>query len=128
MVFNIWATKTISMDVITIKGIEVDAIIGVYEFERNKKQKLVIDIKMHYDSSQAVASDNIKYALDYHKVTTDIYEFISQSSFQLIETLTYAVADNILLNEAVHKIELTVWKPQALDMAENVGFSISKSS
>ncbi|MCF6288585.1 MAG: dihydroneopterin aldolase [Proteobacteria bacterium] len=115
------------MDTIVIKGLAVKAIIGVYTQERERKQKLTIDIKLQYDSSQAVAADNIKYALDYHKITTDIHAFVSQSSFELLETLAHRIATKILQITIVQKVELTIWKPEALKQANNVGISISKS-
>ena len=52
------------MGTIVIDKIQVDCIIGVYDFERNNKQRLYIDIELQYDSSKACQSDNLKYAID----------------------------------------------------------------
>ena len=112
------------MDKIIIEGLKVDAIIGVYSNERTHKQPVILDIEMQCDSSQASASDNIKYALDYHKVSLDIFEFVSSSSYQLIEALAEAVANRILSNEKVHSVKIKLSKPQALDLAINVGVEI----
>ena len=116
------------MDTIFIQQLTVETIIGVYKHERKMKQPLIIDIEMQYDSRQASESDDLKYALDYHQISKDIHTFISESSFHLIETLANAIAQRILKNNLISKINLTLSKPQALDQAENVGIRISRTN
>jgi dihydroneopterin aldolase len=112
------------MDKIFIEGLSVDAIIGIYPVERTKKQAVIFDIEMKCDTTQASASDNIKYALDYHKVCQDIFEFVQSSSYQLIETLADAVANRILKHEHVQSVKIKLSKPEALELAKNVGIEI----
>lgn len=116
------------MDKIFIEGLKVDAIIGIYPDERTHKQPLVLDIEMQCDTHQASASDNIKYALDYHKVCLELFEFINESSYQLIEALAEAIANRILAHQQVISVKLKLSKPQALDLAENVGVEILRHS
>ncbi len=111
---------------IFIDQIKVDAILGIYDNERVNKQLLIIDIELDYDSSQASQSDNIKYAIDYFQITEDIHEYVCQSSFQLIEALAAAIADRILLNKLITKVQVTVAKPEALIKANNVRFLQTK--
>jgi len=111
---------------IFIEALKVEAIIGVYDQERTKKQLLIIDIEMQYDVLKASLSDNLDYALDYHALSNDIYAFVSASSFQLIEALAEAIADRILTNQLVKKVEIKLSKPHALDKADNVGIRISR--
>lgn len=111
---------------IFIEALRVEAIIGVYDQERTKKQPLIIDIEMQYDSLQASHSDSLDYALDYHALSNDIHAFVSASSYQLIEALADAIADRILTNQLVKAVNIKLSKPQALDKAENVGISISR--
>ncbi len=116
------------MDSIFIEKLRVDAIIGVYPNERDTKQPLVLDINMSYETSQAVASDNLKYALDYHQVCKDINTFVSESSYQLIETLAEAIAQNILKIKGVIDVKIKLSKPNALDLADNVGICIHRKN
>jgi dihydroneopterin aldolase len=111
---------------IFIEALKVEAIIGVYDQERTKKQPLIIDIEMQYDALQASCSDNLNYALDYHALSDDIHDFVSTSSYQLIEALVEAIADRILTNQLVKTVNIKLSKPQALDKANNVGISISR--
>ncbi|MBL4659391.1 MAG: dihydroneopterin aldolase [Alcanivoracaceae bacterium] len=116
------------MDTIFIQQLTVETIIGVYPREREIKQTLIVDIEMQYESAQASASDNLKHALDYHQICKDIHAFIGNSSFHLIEALADAIANRILKNKKVRKINLTLSKPQALDQAKNVGIRISRTN
>ncbi|VAW44403.1 hypothetical protein MNBD_GAMMA03-911 [hydrothermal vent metagenome] len=115
------------MATIFIEELAVEAIIGVYQYERDAKQPVLINIEMQYDSSHAGASDNLNHALDYHKITKDIHSFVSESSFNLIETLAEAIAQRILTNQSVTKVRLSVAKPQALNNVKNVGIRITRS-
>jgi dihydroneopterin aldolase len=116
------------MDTIFIDQIKVETIIGVYEPERITKQPLLIDLEMQYDTSQAIASDNLRHALDYHKITTDIHAFVSQSSFQLIEALAQAIAMRVLKNKTVKTVSVSLSKPMALDQAKTVGIRIKRQN
>lgn len=112
------------MDTIFIEQIKADAIIGIYPHERVAKQPLNLDIEMSYDAQQAIASDNIKYALDYHKICNELVEYINNSSFQLIETLAESIANKILSNDNVAKVKVKLSKPNALEHADTVGICI----
>lgn len=114
------------MDTIFINKLKVDTIIGIYDFEKDNRQPIILDIELQYDTSQACASDNIRYAVDYHKLSQDIYEFVRQSSFQLIETLAEAIAKKILDFPMVNTVKLSLEKPNALDLAETVGIQITR--
>ena len=113
---------------IVIDQILVECIIGVYEFERNNKQPLLIDIELSYDSIKACQSDNLKYAIDYFQITEDVYSFVSQSSFQLIEALTSSIADRVLMNEMIVNTTVSVSKPDALKRANTVSFRLTKNN
>lgn len=117
------------MDTIFIKNIKVDAIIGVYPDERTTKQPLNIDIEMLYDAQQAIASDNLAHALDYHKIYSEMIEYISRSSFQLIEALAGSVSEKILrYHHKVVEVKVTVSKPNALEHADTVGICVVRSN
>ena len=116
------------MDTIFIQQLKIDTIIGVYKHERTVKQTIYIDLELQYDCKQACVSDNLKYALDYHKLANDIQMFVSQSSFQLIEALADSIANKILKDKRIQQLKLTLSKPQALDQAQNIGIIIHRNN
>jgi dihydroneopterin aldolase len=114
------------MDKIFIKGLEINTVIGVYPEEKIIKQPIVLDIKLYCDISKAALTDEIKNAVDYHKISEDIYTFVQHSSFELIETLAEACAQKLLANPGVKKVRVKLSKPEALDKAKNVGLIIKR--
>jgi len=112
------------METIFIKQLKVETIIGVYDFERTNKQAIYLDIELQYDASQAMASDSLAYALDYHKISIDIHDYIATTSFNLIEALADRVCAKLLTNKLVENVSLVVHKPQAVSQAQSIGFGM----
>ena len=83
------------MDIIFLGGLEVDAVIGIYDWERTIKQKLIFDIEMGFDIRKAAETDDIAYALDYKTVSDRLTSFVETSEYFLMETLIEETA-NIL--------------------------------
>ncbi len=115
------------MDCIFIEHLEVETIIGVYDEERIKKQPIIVDLNLYYETAKAAKSDNLTYALDYHQICIDLHSFIGSSSYQLIEALGQAIVDRMLLNEIIEKVDCKLSKPMALNQAKNVGIKISRT-
>lgn len=116
------------MDIIFIRQLEIETIIGVYKHERDARQLIILDIEMQYDCQQAAYSDNLNYALDYHKLSNDVHAFASQTSFQLIEALANSIASFILKNKSIRQLKLTLSKPNALEKTTNVGIIINRTN
>ncbi len=55
------------MDKVYIKNLKVEAIIGIFEWEREVKQIISVDIEMDFDNKKVATSDDIEDALDYKK-------------------------------------------------------------
>ena len=92
------------MDKVFIKGLEVEGIIGIFQWEREVKQVISVDIEMEFDNKKAAKSDSIEDALNYKKVGKRVTAFIQKSKFQLVESLAENIA-KIILKE-FHKIFL----------------------
>lgn len=114
------------MEKIVIEQIAVDAIIGVYAQERIQKQAVLIDLELQYDASQACESDNIEHALDYHKICLDIYQFVRESKFHLLEALAKSIASRVLSDASVFSVRVNISKPEALEHAHTVRFELTQ--
>ena len=75
------------MDKVFIEALEIEALIGIYDWERRIRQPLWFDIEMAFDNRRPAASDDIVDTLDYKAVSKRLIEYVSQSSFGLVETL-----------------------------------------
>lgn len=113
-------------DVIFIRELSLQVIIGVYPKERLKKQPIILDLDLFVDNRTAALSDNILDAVDYDALTGKIRDFVEDTQFQLIETLAEQIAHFILKNLDIAKVRLTLQKPNALSAAKTVGVMIER--
>jgi len=118
---------TIKMkDIIYIKDLRVQTIIGIFDWERKTKQEVSIDMEFPFDCKKAAASDSIDDALDYKVITKAVIKFVEESSFQLQETLAEGIAALIKDNFDVESLKLRISKPGALRGAKDVGLVIHR--
>lgn len=115
------------MDKIIVRQLQVDALIGIHGWEQQNRQPVILDMDLFYDCSDAAASDDIKDALDYFSVCEQVTRFVYSSRFELIERLAEEVAKLILKNFSCEEVKLTLLKPNAVENAQAVGLTISRS-
>jgi len=114
------------MDIVYITGLRADTVIGVYDWERQIRQTVVLDLELASDNRRAAASDGIADALDYAAISARLLSFIAQSKFQLIETLAEQVATLVLEEFPVPWLRLRLAKPGAVAEAREVGVLIER--
>ncbi len=113
-------------DRILIEGLEVRTVIGIYDWEREIRQKVRLDMEISWDISKAAASDDIADTLDYKAVAKRLIAFIESSSFGLIESLAEACAKIVLEEFGVSWLQLKLSKPGAVRGSENVAVVIRR--
>ena len=113
-------------DVVFVKGLKVETVIGVYEWERAITQPLLIDIAMETDISRAAASDDVSDALNYKEVCDDVSAWCQAIKAKLLEHLAGQIADKLLEKYSCQKITLSVAKPTAIEQADAVGVQITR--
>ena len=114
------------MDKIFIKDLEIETVIGMYEWEREVRQLISINIQMMVDTKKAVRSDKVEDFLDYKKVCKRITSLTKQSKSKLIENLAHKIAETILSEFSVSNVIVTVEKPGALRGSKSVGIIIER--
>ncbi|MCI4569401.1 dihydroneopterin aldolase [Lysobacter sp. CFH 32150] len=115
------------MDKVFIEGLEIEALIGIYDWERRIRQSLVFDVEMAFDNRKPAASDAIEDTLNYKDVSKRLIDFVSQSDFGLVETLAERCAALILDEFGVQEVRLKLSKPGAVRGARAVGVIIERS-
>ena len=113
-------------DIIYIKDLRVQAIIGIFGWEREVRQEISIDLELAFDCKRAAKTDAIEDTIDYKKITKGIIEFVEGSAFQLQETLAEGIAALVKNEYEVNSLRLRVSKPGALRHAEDVGVIIHR--
>lgn len=114
-------------DKVFIEGLEIDALIGIYDWERRIRQTLVFDIEMAFDNRVPAATDDIEKTLNYKDVSKRLIDYVSQSAFGLVETLAERCAAIILDEFGVSSVRLKLSKPGAVRGARAVGVIIERS-
>lgn len=113
-------------DRVIIEGLEIQTIIGIYEWERSVRQTVRMDLDMAWDIRRAAESDDITHALNYKSVAKRLTEFVESTSFGLVETLAEHCAHIIMDEFNVAWLRLKLCKPGAVSGADNVGVLIER--
>jgi 2-amino-4-hydroxy-6-hydroxymethyldihydropteridine diphosphokinase len=115
-----------SNDYITLNGLKIKCIIGIFEWERRRKQDVVIDLKFPCDIQQASKHDRIQNTTDYKKIAKTVISFVEKSRFFLLETLAEKIADLLLDQFRLSEVFLSVSKPGAIRGSKSVGVNIQR--
>ena len=114
------------MDIIYIRHLKIETIIGVFDWERRIRQTVILDLEMAADIRKAAASDTIRDALDYQAVSQRLKAFVSAADCQLVETLAEKIAGIVQQEFGVPWLRLRLSKPGALHDAQEVGVIIER--
>ncbi|MGH8251726.1 MAG: dihydroneopterin aldolase [Steroidobacteraceae bacterium] len=115
------------MDRIFISALAADAIIGIYDWEREVRQRVEIDLEMWFDLAAAAKSDAIEDTLNYKSVAKRVLAFVQQSRFRLVEALAGEIARVLLAEYPLARVRVTVHKPGAVRHARDVGVIVERS-
>jgi dihydroneopterin aldolase len=114
-------------DIIFLRDLEVECIIGFIDWERRVKQTVVIDLEMPVDCGTASVRDEDEDTLDYKKVAKRVIAFIEASEFKLVETAAHRLALALLEEFGMEWVRLSINKPGAIRGSRDVGVSIERS-
>jgi dihydroneopterin aldolase len=114
------------MDVVRIRGLKVETIVGVHDWERRLPRPVVVDLELATDAARAAKSDQLQDAVDYHAVAQSVSACITGAQPQLIETLAQRVADHLMREFGVTWLKLELHKPGAVPGASDVSVAIER--
>ena len=116
-------------DQLAVRGIEIHAHHGVFDFERREGQPFLIDLVLGLDTRPAAHSDDLTRTVDYGALVADVVAAAEKDPVDLIETLAQRIADVCLARDAVETVEVTVHKPHAPIAAtfSDVALTINRS-
>lgn len=114
------------MDTVYLRDLKIDTIIGVHDWEQEKKQPLIVSLEMAADVTLPAHTDNIDDAVDYYAVSRSIIEFAEQNQFKLIETFAEKLAKELMVRFQLSWLKLRVEKPEAVPEAATVGVCIER--
>jgi dihydroneopterin aldolase len=116
------------MDRVFIENLNIETIIGIFDWEREIRQTVSIDLEMEFDIRKAAESDAIEDTLDYKSVSKQLIHFVEDSEFQLVEALAESCAAIVLEEFPVSWLRLKLGKPGAVRGSSAVGVIIERGS
>lgn len=114
------------MDIVFIEDLQIEAVIGIYDWERTTRQIVSLDIEMASHCAMAAATDRVRDTIDYNKVARRLVEFVGQSQVHLVETLAEQIAVLLMAEFGAPWVRIKVSKPGALSNAKAVGILIER--
>ena len=112
------------LDKIHIRDLLIRCIVGIYDWEREKKQDVLINITLYADLGTACQTDRIEDTVDYKAIKQKVVNMVESSSYMLVERLAERVAEICLENPQVQRAKVLVDKTGALRFARSVGIEI----
>lgn len=116
------------MDIVYIRDLRIQTIIGIYDWEREVRQTVSIDLEMASDIRRAAQTDDIQYALNYKAVSKRIIAHVESRSALLVESLAEEIAALVRDEFQVPWLRLRLSKPGALRGARDVGLIIERGT
>jgi len=116
------------MDKVFIKGLSIQTTIGFFQWEKEIKQTLVIDLAMGWDTAKAALNDELAKTLDYADISVAIERFANDNPVDLIETLAERLAGYLMTQYHIPWLKLSIGKPGAVHNAQTVGVEIERGT
>ena len=113
-------------DTVFIKGLKAASVIGCYDWERDIRQTLMIDLELKADFTRAAQTDALEDALDYAAISQRVIAVCDESRFQLLEALANHLVQLLLAEFGIAGLKMTITKPGAVAEAEGVGVVIDR--
>lgn len=112
---------------VRITNLRLRTIIGTHDWERENPQDVVVNITLDYNAAKAIASDDLRKAVDYKALTKQIIKEVEASRYFLLEKLAGRVLDIVTAHPAVMEAAVRADKPQALRFADSVSVEVNWS-
>ena len=100
-----------STDLIELKRLEVECIIGVYPRERIQTQPLVVHLALETDSRVAGRGGGLASTIDYSQIAGEVKFLLEGCRFELIEEAAEAIAAGDGWRWMPKSLFIAVWVP-----------------
>ena len=114
------------MDILFVRELKVDTRIGIYDWEREVNQTVLVDLDIAADVRAAAQTDKVESTINYQTICQRLVAHISASEVELVETLAEQIADIIRSEFGAAWVQVTVHKPAAVRGTRDVGVRIER--
>ena len=110
-----------------IKDFIIEEIIGFYEHEKIKKQKIKFNIVLDINQNSLPDEKDIKSIVDYEKITNKLESLTKRKKYNFLESLAEDSFEEIFKDKRINSVTIKIEKPEAIKNAESVGVEVFKT-
>lgn len=107
-------SRVSDLDTLELCGLEVACVIGDRPEERDREQRLVVDVVLSLDLASAGASDALADTVDYAALAGSVRAALRAARYRMIESAAECVARACLADSRVRSVRVRVEKPGAI--------------
>ena len=121
-----YADASRSVRHVFVRDLELESSIGIYDFEKEKKQKVRINVDLCVKEDTAPLNDDYQNVVCYEKVVTGIRNMVNSGHIELVETLAENIADLNMIDPRIISVRVRVEKLEAIENTTSVGVEIER--
>ena len=110
-----------------IKDFNIQEIIGIYEHEKTKKQKIKFNIVVNVNQNTVPNEKDIKSIVDYEKITNKLENLVKNKKYNFLESLAEDSFGEIFEDKRINSVKIKIEKPDAIKNTDSVGVEVFKS-
>ena len=111
---------------ILIKDLTLDLMLGYYDFEKDKPQKVKFTLEVDYRDKKPTNDKDLKSIVNYDRIVKLIKKLVKNKHYNFLETLAEDVFDELFKDKRIDKITLQIEKLEIIKDCSSVGIQISK--
>jgi len=111
---------------ILIKDLTLDLMLGYYDFEKDKPQKVKFTLEIDYRDKKPTNDKDLNSIVNYDKIVKLIKKLVKNKHYNFLETLAEDIFDELFKDKKIDKITLQIEKLEIMKDCSSVGIQISK--
>jgi len=109
-----------------VRDLVLDAMIGAYDHERDKPQRVRVNLDLQVELRPGPSSDNLADVVSYDNLITSVREIVGAGHVNLCETLAERISERCLIDRRVKIARVRVEKLDVFADAASVGVEIER--
>jgi dihydroneopterin aldolase len=112
---------------VLIKDFIIYEIIGIHQYEKNNRQKIIFNIVIDVNQNIFPDENNLSSIVDYEKITNKLEILAKNKKYNFLESLAEDSFNEIFADKRINSVKIKIEKPDAITNAQSVGVEVFKS-
>jgi dihydroneopterin aldolase len=114
------------VDTLFVRELKVQTRIGIYDWEREVPQTVLIDLEIAADAARAARTDKVEATINYQTVCDRLVDYLERAETELVETVAEEIARIVREEFGAPWVRVAVHKPAAVRGTRDVGVRIER--